>query len=71
MNPSQVVSENFFELIADAVPVVIQEIKQPCLLAWEFVLQVVNSLVKPCRCAQELPLGQAQGSSKPGLITVL
>lgn len=39
MNPSQAVSDSFFELIIDAVPVVVQEIKQECLLAWEFALE--------------------------------
>lgn len=67
MSPSQAVSEIFFQLVVDSVPVVIQEIKCQCLLAWEFILQIMNSLVKPCRCAQELPPGQAQGS----LVTAL
>lgn len=59
MSPSQAVSEIFSELIVDSVPVVIQEIKHQCLLAWEFVLQIVNSLVKTCKCAKKLPAGQA------------
>lgn len=71
MNPSQAVSESFFELIVDAFPVVIQEIKQKRLLAWEFALPIANSLAKSWRCAQEFPPGQAQGSSKPGLVTAL
>lgn len=71
MNPSQAVSESFFELIVNAVPVVVQEIKQQCLLAWEFVLQIANSLVKSYRCAQELPSGQTQHSSKPDLVPAL
>lgn len=71
MNPPQAVSENLFELTTVAVPVVFQEIKQQRLLAWGFVLQIVNSMVKPCRCAQELPPGQDQGRSKPGLVNAL
>lgn len=61
---SQLVSDNFFVLIAEAVPEVNQGTEQQCLLAWGLIY--MESLLW-----RSLENHQAPGSSKPCLVIAL